>query len=73
VGTIPNRIGDECDGFGRRVHRQLAFGCAIEDILAGIFPDVRSIPAEAAELDIVDMWRGSLLEHKYEFVPRPVE
>jgi transposase len=28
-------------------------------ILAAIFPDVRSIPAEAAELDIVDMWRGS--------------
>ena len=31
------------------------------------------IPAEAAELDIVDMWRGSLLEHEYEFVPRPVQ
>src|SRR5580700_7024401 len=73
VGTIPNRVGHERDRLDRRVHRQLAFGCAIEDILAVIFPDVRSIPTEAAELDIVDMWRGPLLEHEYEFVPRPVE
>ena len=73
MGTIPNRVGHERDRLDRRVHRQLAFGCAIEDILAAIFPDVRSIPAEAAEFDIVDMWRGSLLEHEYEFVPRPVQ
>ena len=70
--TVTDRISDEGDGFRRRMHRQLAFRVAIEDVLAGIFPDVLSILAEAAEFDIVDVWRGSLLEHKYEFVPRPV-
>src|ERR1700730_2659522 len=71
--TVSNRVSDECDGFGRWVDRQLAFGGAIEDILAVIFPNVRSVPTEAAEFDIVDVRRGSLLEHKYEFVPRPIQ
>ena len=68
-----NRVGYERDRFGRRVHRQLAFGCAIEDILAAIFPNVRSIAAEAAEFDIIDVCGASFLEREDEFVPRPVQ
>ena len=61
VGTIPNRIGDKGDGFDRGVQRQLALRRAVQDVLAGIVPDVRSIPAEAAEFYIVDVRRISFL------------
>ena len=66
---ILNRIGDKRDGLDRGVQRQLALRRAIQDVLPRIVPDVRSIPAEAAEFYIVDVRRISFFEYKYELVP----
>ena len=73
LGAIQNRVGNQRQGLDRRVHGKFGTAVLAKGIHPWVIPDVCAITTKTPQLDIVDMWRGTLLENKHQFVLRSVE
>src|SRR5947208_15308888 len=73
--TIEDRIRDQRDRFYGRVKGGEAslFALSPEVVEAWVVPDIASIPAMPAELDIVPVRRAAVLEHEDQLVLAPVQ
>lgn len=67
---IQNRIRHQRDGFDGRVKgEEIPFlARSTKGIDARVPPDVRAIAAESAQLDVISMGSGAVLEYKHKLV-----
>ena len=73
VRTIADGIRHKSDRLDGRMHGQFIRTIRTETVGAGIGPDVASIAAMAAKIDIVDMLTATILPNKNQFMLAPVE
>src|SRR5258705_199638 len=74
LGAIKYGVRNQRDWLHRRMRFQLFLRAATREAVGPRkIPDVGTIPAEAAELNVVGMRVFSALEHEHELVAGPVE
>ncbi len=73
LGSIENRIGDECDRLDRRVQGEVRVAVLAEAVDARVGPDIGPVPPVAIQLDVVDVWRAAGLDHENQLVLGAVE
>src|SRR5947209_18700989 len=74
--TIQNRICDQSNRLYRGVQSQeVVFTVlfAVRGVDAGLFPHVRAVPSEPAELNVIPVLRRAVAEHEHQLVAGPVE
>lgn len=55
------------------MHGQVIEPASVQRVAPRIIPDVAAIAAKAAELDIIDVFGGAVLEDEHQLVLRTVE
>ena len=62
LGAIQNRVGNQRNRLDRRVHGKFGTAVLAKGVHPRVIPDVCAISTKPPQLDIVDMWCGTLLE-----------
>src|SRR5450631_759400 len=64
LGAIQNGVGNQRQGFGRRVHGKFGTAVLAKGVHPWVIPDICTITTKTPQFDIIDMWRGAFLENK---------
>ena len=68
LGAVQYRVGDQRDGLYGWMQGELGVTVPAEAIDPGIGPDIRTIAAVPAELDVVYVGRGADFEDEHQLV-----
>jgi hypothetical protein len=72
-GAVFDRIADKADGLDGRMGLEVIHSSGPKRVDARVLPDIRTVPAMAAELDVVEMSRVADPEDAYKLVLAPIE